>query len=94
MAKIGRPKKHNDLVQFNLYIERHDLEILKEVVNRLNDKHQTSDFTLAGYTRKIFSTAARGLEEKMKIHDQKVDAHKTELASAAEQFTWKPKDGD
>ena len=70
MAKTGRPKKYNDLVQFNLYIERSDLEILKEAVKRLNENHSTSDYTLASYSRKIFSTAARGIEEKMKIQDQ------------------------
>lgn len=70
MAKTGRPKKYNDLVQFNLYIERSDLEILKEAVKRLNENHSTSDYTLASYSRKIFSTAARGIKEKMKIQDQ------------------------
>ena len=35
MAKTGRPKKYNELVQFNLYIERSDLEILKEAVEIL-----------------------------------------------------------
>jgi succinate dehydrogenase flavin-adding protein (antitoxin of CptAB toxin-antitoxin module) len=40
MAKAGRPKKYNDLVQFNLYIERSDLDILKWVVEETNKKHK------------------------------------------------------
>lgn len=92
MAKTGRPKKYNDLVQFNLYIERRDLEILKEAVSRLNEKYKTTDFTLSTYTRKIFSTAAKNIEEKIKIQDQKIAFASAEFASAAEQFTWKPKD--
>lgn len=87
MAKSGRPKKYNDLIQFNLYIERSDLEILKEAVSRLNEKYKTSEFTLSIYTRKIFSTAAKGIEEKMRIQDQKIAS-----ASTTEQFDWKPKD--
>ncbi|MCK4161422.1 hypothetical protein HFK89_02935 [Ralstonia pseudosolanacearum] len=55
MAKTGRPKKYNDLVQFNLYIERSDLDVLKWVVEETNKKHNTSAYTMAVISRQIFS---------------------------------------
>ncbi|MBO9538295.1 hypothetical protein [Herbaspirillum sp.] len=63
MAKTGRPKKYHDLVQFNLYIERSDLEILRRTVDKLNENHKTDSYTLATVTRDILSSKTKVLEK-------------------------------
>ena len=55
MAKGGRPKKYKDLIQFNLYIERSDFEVLKWVVEQTNKNHNTSAYTMAVISREIIS---------------------------------------
>lgn len=84
MAKSGRPKKYNNLVQFNLYVERSDLEIFRRSVAVLNEKHKTSDHTLASLTRDVFSKKARALEKHLSALEQEFDFN------ADDQFGWIP----
>ncbi len=84
MAKSGRPKKYADLVQFNLYVERSDLEIFRRSVAALNKKHNTNDHTLASLTRDVFSKKATALEKHLNALEQEFNS------IADEQFVWIP----
>lgn len=62
--KTGRPKKYDNLVKTNVYVEQKTLDDLNLIVEYLNQKSQFKNMTMAAVIRKILADSSKSFIQK------------------------------
>jgi len=62
--KTGRPKKYDNLVKTNVYVEQKTLVDLNLIVEYLNQKSQFKNMTMASVIRKILADSSKSFIQK------------------------------